>query len=127
MIKKTVRIDGNEEYEYSRVTIALIDGELYLVEYIESKSTSQVIKRLTLINKALIASVRDKGQFNKAQLLDIIRKRFVGSDYDADWNRFCGVNDSVVMAMKLCDLTREEQIDVGGIKGLIVSNWHDGE
>lgn len=118
MIKKIARIDGNEDYGYAKVYLALIDDDIY-VDAVEigKYGTSDVLIKL---DETYVNNKRAEGVEDVAQLLDIIRPR---DTYGEDYNKFCQVNYYVKQAMRVCDITHEDQFNVGGIKGLNITNW----
>lgn len=121
MIRKVVRMDGNSEYDYAKTYIVLTGDKLYHDSHLKDAVT---ITALVEIDKEYVEYSRANGTCEEvAQLLDLIRPRFAGVDYDEDWNKLLNVNSRVKQAMKVCEITGEAQTDVGGIKGLKISNF----
>lgn len=121
MIRKVVRMTGNPEYDYAKSYIALIGDKIYRDTSLEDAVT---ISAFVELDDEYIRYMRRKGKPEEVvKMLDLIRPRFAGFDYDEDWNKLCNVNFDVIKAMKVCEITGEDQIDVGGIKGLKISNF----
>ena len=121
MIEKVIRMDGNSEYDYAKTYIVLTGDKLYHDSYLKDAVT---ITALMEIDKEYVKYLRANGTCEEVvQLLNLIRPRFKGFDYDEDWNKLLNVNSKVKEAMKVCEITSEEQTDVGGIKGLKISNF----
>lgn len=121
MIEKAIRIDGNPEYEYAKCYVTLIDDDLYYKT--STVGDYGVVDTLMKVNKNLIRMKKTEGCEEQAQLLDIIRHRDSKWDRDENWNKLCNVNYAIVKAIKVCDITYEDQINVGGIEGLTVTYW----
>ena len=119
MIKKVVRMNGNPKYEYAKDYIVLIDNTLYVSGYAEDEVC---VNTLYELNENYIKYCRKHNKLEAViQLLDLIRPRHQG--FDPDYNELCNVNYFVKQAMKVCDITNEDQNNVGDIEGLTITNW----
>lgn len=122
MIKKVLRIDGNSEYEYAKAYIALIDDVIYVNTIVSEYDV--ITNALIELNPICIRFMRKTGKSESLiQLLDLIRPRIEYYDDVNDFNKFCNVNGDVIRAMKICEITGEDQLNVSGIDGLSVTNW----
>lgn len=97
-----VRIDGNNQYEYAKETLTLIDDVLYVVE-------TDLNGRLTLhlLNEGYILLAKTKYSDNVPALLQLIIQQYA----------------NIVKAMKICQKTGKTIVNVGYVKGLTVSDW----
>lgn len=118
MIKKICRINGNQNYSYAKVYLALIGDDIYVDSYEYGKYGC--FDALFKLNKEYVMHQRAEELDDIAELLNIIRPR---TEFDNEYNEFCNVNYYVKQAMRVCDITREDQLNVGGIKGLSITNW----
>lgn len=121
MIKKVIRIDGNPEYEYAKAYIVLAGDKIYHNTSLKDDVTVEV---LVEVDKSYINYLKGTDTLEEViALLDLIRPRLAGFDYDENWNKLCNVNNKIKKAMQVCEITGEDQTDVGGIKGLTITNW----
>ena len=109
MIRKIARIDGNENFDYSKAYLVLIGDELYFeTVVVENGFVTEPIFKIT---DEFCRFVRGKFCSELATLLSLVSMRNKYHDYYSE----------VVKAMKICEITGEDQINVGGIKGLRIS------
>lgn len=118
MIEKIVRIDGNPKYGYAKQHIALINDKIYVRSYANDQICVQALYEL---DEDYIMYCRKHNKLEEViQLLDLIRPRH---EFDPDYNELCNINYLIKQAIKVCDITKEQQKDIGNIKGLSISDW----
>lgn len=119
MIEKVVRMNGNPKYEYAKAYIVLVDDKIYVSGYAQDEAN---VNTLYELNNNYIKYCKKHNKLEECiKLLDLIRPRHQG--FDSNYNELCNVNYDVKQAMRVCDITNEDQNNVGDIEGLTITNW----